>query len=366
MTTIAEPTTGPDAPTTHTITMGADNLIALLAAVLPFADPEADPQFRDYLRMIRIEAGNGVATAAATDLYVAGYGRKPAAGTLPITMLYHRDAARILKQLRAGDRYRPVEIMLSDDTLSVHTSEADLRFTPADGRSWIPAHLEKLLDPAAYKPVPAGHHLAVRPRFLARVHEAVTSLGSDAARVYVSEPGKPIRLEVEDWFVALIAPLNPSRVKTSDGPQIPFLLPKQPVPLPAAIRDDPKATSRPTSSTEVTVGRLMRVNALQVVQLQRRAFDEPWPDVPPYDQQNPEQRKAANSRADLFGNMLGSYGVAFLLREFAAAAPDAAAKAARDLWEAWDAGDSMGEWACEWLQDYGIDVQKALETPENV
>lgn len=52
--------------------------------------------------------------------------------------------------------------------------------------------------------------------------------------------------------------------------------------------------------------------------------------------------------------MLAEYGIVHLLRAFAAVDPDAADAAARDLWEAHQAGDSHGEWLSEWGREYGI------------
>jgi hypothetical protein len=51
---------------------------------------------------------------------------------------------------------------------------------------------------------------------------------------------------------------------------------------------------------------------------------------------------------------LAEYGIVHLLRAFAAADPDAADAAARDLWEAHQAGDSHGEWLFEWGREYGV------------
>lgn len=52
--------------------------------------------------------------------------------------------------------------------------------------------------------------------------------------------------------------------------------------------------------------------------------------------------------------MIAEYGVVFLLRVLAGLDQDAADAAARDLWEACESGDSMGEWLSEWGREYGI------------
>lgn len=52
--------------------------------------------------------------------------------------------------------------------------------------------------------------------------------------------------------------------------------------------------------------------------------------------------------------MLAEYGIAHLLREFAKADQQAADHAARELWEAFDAGDSIGEFLSQWGREYGV------------
>ncbi len=50
--------------------------------------------------------------------------------------------------------------------------------------------------------------------------------------------------------------------------------------------------------------------------------------------------------------LVGEYGIASLLRAFRAAAPEAADAAARDLYNAWEAGDAVHEWLHEWAEEY--------------
>jgi hypothetical protein len=57
--------------------------------------------------------------------------------------------------------------------------------------------------------------------------------------------------------------------------------------------------------------------------------------------------------------LLADYGIVHLLRAFAAVDQQAADFAARQLWEAYEAGDSVGEWLYEWGREYGIPAPDA-------
>lgn len=77
------------------------------------------------------------------------------------------------------------------------------------------------------------------------------------------------------------------------------------------------------------------------------------------DATNDQQRQS-------MGQLVNLYGVVSTLRAFHEAAPDAADKAAADLWTAWDAGDSLGEWLWEWLSGWGIDPDRVIEAADRV
>lgn len=72
----------------------------------------------------------------------------------------------------------------------------------------------------------------------------------------------------------------------------------------------------------------------------------------------------ANERRDAIATVVHLYGFVHLLREFAAVDKDRADAAAKELWSAWDAGDSLGEFLWEWLEDYGIDPQAVSKVTE--
>lgn len=64
---------------------------------------------------------------------------------------------------------------------------------------------------------------------------------------------------------------------------------------------------------------------------------------------------------DAMARFVYEWGVTFLLREFQERAGITAADAvARDLWDAWNDGDSPGEFLYEWLTEYGIDPESII------
>lgn len=77
--------------------------------------------------------------------------------------------------------------------------------------------------------------------------------------------------------------------------------------------------------------------------------------------------KDDSERRDAVSNVVNMFGFVFLLREFAAVDKDRADAAARELWTAWEAADSLGEWLWEWLKtDYGIDPEAVTRVVERM
>lgn len=64
-------------------------------------------------------------------------------------------------------------------------------------------------------------------------------------------------------------------------------------------------------------------------------------------------------------SFVSCYGLAYLLRELEKhAGAEAANEVARNLWAEQDAGDGMGEWVWEWLEEYGIDPEAVNKIAE--
>lgn len=71
-------------------------------------------------------------------------------------------------------------------------------------------------------------------------------------------------------------------------------------------------------------------------------------DLPPG---HPDDRAAFNA-------LVWNFGITYLLRALAEHAPDHADEVARGLWSEWEAGDGLGEFAWEWLTEWGIDPKQ--------
>ncbi len=63
--------------------------------------------------------------------------------------------------------------------------------------------------------------------------------------------------------------------------------------------------------------------------------------------------------------MIAEYGLVFVLREVAKLDRDVADKLAREVWAAWDAGDSIGEFVWEWAVAYDLPARRRSSTRAN-
>lgn len=77
-------------------------------------------------------------------------------------------------------------------------------------------------------------------------------------------------------------------------------------------------------------------------------------DLPPG---HPDERAAFNA-------LVSNFAIVYLLRALAEHAPERADEAARGLWSEWEAGDGIGEWAWEWLTEWGIDPEQVRAITE--
>jgi hypothetical protein len=342
-----------------TVTIAASELHALLAATIPFASRD---DTLPTICAVRIEAGNGVATATATDRYSLGHARKKADGELPPVLLPVGQAERLATEVKGRQGEQLVELRFAPshlgDAITVHLGDMDWRITQAPGADHYP-DLTPILDPSGYESVGIDGVVRLAPRLLARVYDAVGALDSEPARLYFRGDDKPLRAEVGDWFAALLMPVRHRQYSDeheAPAPIVPYALPDAPATLPEpgpalSVRD----FTYPKTVREATAGRMARYMAAAVHKAATRVYDQPWPALPPPDQRTDEHRGLARAHADMRANVVHTYGVAHLLRAFAAAAPTAADKAARDLWLAWDDGDGLDEWAYQWLVEYGVD-----------
>jgi hypothetical protein len=213
------------------ITTTTGNVAALLGAVLPFAEKEDD--VLPALRTVEIRAGGGEMTATATNRYVAGYARQGAEGELgrPV-MLVYEDVELLLAALAAWHKDGSRGELL---TLTVGDEPAEAVFGYA-GRSWaVPeqtyASLELQLTPL-FEDVPSGAaewagpigmrgEVIVPVLAAAKVVAAEGGRSHDLMRWYLVGPQKPVRVEMADWFIALIMPSILNRYRQTSLMEVP-------------------------------------------------------------------------------------------------------------------------------------------------
>lgn len=337
------------------IAIRAGNLADVLTALL-----ECTSTTSDYpaLTSIRLEAGNGRLVGMATDQYVLGHASKPAAGSADPAILSAAGARRMLAELATTQRYEVVTLHLTGDLIALQTADAYIGSPPAvipDNIRGYPGKLTELLTVDGYDQIGLSGLVAFAPRLLAAVAAATKTSGEPACRLYFRAAEAPLRVEVADWLVLLLMPFRTGG--TSPMPQTPNIAVGLPgTPLEVELTDrEPTSVSWPRSEDLATPARLARFYAAHAQHLQRRAFDERFPNLPPYLEQDPHQRRMSAAMGDLMTGVVDSFATGLMIRAFHAAAPAAAAEACRDLWTALDAGDSIGEEVWEWLKADKVD-----------
>jgi hypothetical protein len=210
----------------QTATTTVQDLINILAIVKPFTDGYSHP----ILGTVRIEAGGGIITATATNRAVAAHARAKATGALPPTHLRTKNVAGMIDALKPFvDADLNVYLDADGDSL-VELAVEDGKFEITVGRIrakvdvHASAHWPDMGAIFAGAPVPEGSLLhgpvTVSLEWCAKLQELQSQ--NAPVRLSFDGPGRPIRVEMGDWFVALIMPM---KAKVADYPTVPFGLP---------------------------------------------------------------------------------------------------------------------------------------------
>lgn len=348
----AEPPLQPELPA-GMVALEAGALVDTLTALVECTSTDSE---HPVLTTARLEAGNGRLIGVATDQYILAHTRTPARGTAAQTYVPAAGVRRMLAELAGVDRDAEVHLQLEGERIGLQTPQGFLGVYPTKLDRPYPATLTSLLSTDGYDQVGLTGVVGFQPRLLARIHAATDTAGERSARFYFRSPTLPLRVEVGDWLVMLVMPIAPRKTaEYPPAPAIPAGLPDHPLDVPATA-PDPTSISWPKALDQVTPARLARHYSAHMLHLQRRVFDEPWPsNLPPWKDQNEVQRRISSARADLYVALVDSYAVASLIRAFAEAAPAAALEAVRDLWDALEYGDSLGEDSWGWLKAADVD-----------
>ncbi|WP_432050276.1 hypothetical protein [Verrucosispora sp. NA02020] len=192
-------------------TVTTSSLATALAAAVPFASRDVT---LPAVCAVQLHCGSGVLTATATDRYTIGHARQEATGNLTRPWILHRCDARALRkaisQHMADKRHGTDLATLTehDDNLVVRFGNTTLLLTEPEGASSAPdlgAILGKL-------PTGDGLNLTVPIGLSRRVLRPLLKVAKwaplDPMRWTIAEPGKPIRVEIGDWFVAAVMPVS--------------------------------------------------------------------------------------------------------------------------------------------------------------
>ena len=222
--TLASTDTTDPAPTVGATTTIGD-LYRIVEAVLPFVEGDHIPA----INCVRLEVGGGVLAATATNRVILAHARGVARGVLPAVYLRPGNAQGLLDALRPFlnpdlDMYLNVNVA-SDLTLYVDgdwlvVEAGSVRISPrlADVDGWPDMH-KVFANSVELEPVLNGPIL-VDPRQI----RALPDMGSTPYRLTFAGQFAPIRVEVGDWFVALVMPIKPRNGEPT-AEHVPFGLP---------------------------------------------------------------------------------------------------------------------------------------------
>ena len=336
-----------------TVRLAAPNLRMALAAVVPFAGTTFAAVNRSG---VHIEAGNGRLAATATNGIFLGRALRPATGTLPCLVI-PRPAVELLLALTDPD----AAAWGDDVTLTVDEQALKLTVTMERFKTSVPitirpqtgiSQFRAVLDPAGYSATGAdAAAYSVHAFKLVRDALEGAELTHHPVRMYYRDRLSPLRLEVMDWFVALIMPIRLSNDDPGiDAPIVPADLPAEPADSVA----EPVTTHWPDTESAATATRLWACFAHNAILTQRHMFDGPAIALPPAAEQTAEQKRIADANYYEIMTVAHLVSLARVLRDFHLAAPAAADACAREIWSDINDGDDLTEWPWEWLRQLGV------------
>ncbi len=212
--------------TSATATTEVQHLYRVLTAVTPFA--EQQPGVFDS---VRIEAGGGVLTATATNRYVVAHARGPATGNLLAANLHTYHAKALVDALGAFvDPGTPAFAPHADVTLTVGDGRFEVTVGRLSARVDVHGYANWPADVivGAYESAPTQDTSALQGAvlldldILAKIRDIRTS--SSPARFSFGKPDGPVRVEIEDWFTAVVMPMKATH---GEGPTIRYGLPAE-------------------------------------------------------------------------------------------------------------------------------------------
>ena len=200
------------------------DLIRTLAAAVPFAASDDLPP----IACVRIEAGGGALTATATNRYIAAHVRTKATGELGPTFVPTEHATALLDFLK-GSRSRDritggsalAEVSVADGALCITADGAALTVPTAQRAEWPEPVDAAFADGPTQNSSALGGPIAINLKWLHQIHAATDTSFDIPAVLSFSGPRGMVRVEIGDWFMAIVMPMQ--RLPKS-GP-VPFGIP---------------------------------------------------------------------------------------------------------------------------------------------
>jgi hypothetical protein len=200
----------------------ASALLRILDATAPFTGEDTYPT----LGRVRVEAGCGVLIATSTDRIVIAHARSKASGDLGPVYLRREDAQSLANRLRLFSApTAPVTLTVNGDSLVV---EGHLDRCAAEidtGGVWPDLGTLVSTVATAETSTLAGP-IGIGQKLLAKLANVVVASGArDPMRFSTSTPTAPVRVEVGDWFLAIVMPCGISKPGGGLVDSVPFGLP---------------------------------------------------------------------------------------------------------------------------------------------
>lgn len=201
--------------TTTEIQTHASDLVIALGATTPFACEVG--YGLPALEAVQLVIGDGVLVAMATNRYVLGYARQEAKSERTVRFLLdvaqaraiRRNLSALMKEYETGRI--PVTLTITEGTkrtMNVAFEPYWMTSQEAGGASSFPDLAKLISEQVQPGATPAPGPVGLHPRGLKPFLKAAKWADQEPMRWSFGDVMKPARVEIGDWFVGLVMPVN--------------------------------------------------------------------------------------------------------------------------------------------------------------
>lgn len=211
---------------TDTVTITTGGLAQALGAVIPFASRD---ETLPAVGAVQLHCLGDTLTATATDRYVIGHARQDATGTFDGPRFLHwRDAQALRKAISRHIAFVEsaadlVTITVEDGATNFAFGRTRLAVTEPNGVKSAPDLGPIMAKLPTNDGVSLQQPIGLSRRVLRPLLKAAKWDPYNPMRWLPEDPGKPIRVEIGDWFVAAVMPV---KLRGDEG-NVPVELPKR-------------------------------------------------------------------------------------------------------------------------------------------